>query len=158
MTDLSSPVEIAAASVSVSRIDGAPFTKEEVDTLVMALHDKVVEFVEAYDGAEMYNFVMGNTGVVNYTPELEVEEVQAVSHELGKLAEITDELEARKGEIAEAVQAEIDADDVEVGTEEEDGEESSFAGPATKSCTACHVAITQLDVNQCPLCGNPFLP
>jgi len=112
--------------------------------------------------------------------EPEVEEVQAAIHEL---AEVTDVLEARKGEIAEAVQAELDAkededeevlggllrtelaadedevgvkdEDVEVGTEESPQLPES---PASKMCVACHMVTTQMDANQCPMCGNPFMP
>jgi len=72
--------------------------------------------------------------------EPEVEEVQAAVHEKG--------------------QVQGSDDDVGVGTEEEEEERSLvFSGnPATKVCLACHVATTQMDVNQCPMCGNPFLP
>lgn len=43
-------------------------------------------------------------------------------------------------------------DDVSVGTEEPE-----VPVPlAYKECMACHSPTTQLDVNQCPMCGNPF--
>jgi predicted amidophosphoribosyltransferase len=135
------------------------------------------------------------------------------------LAEISDELEARKDEIAEVVQADLDTKDdvnepielaVSILVHRDDGEiigfdeaddlvealndrmmefieacdavyctagstkliekpvalfevgeimsaEQEVAPIATsKECTACHVDTTQMDANQCPLCGNPF--
>jgi hypothetical protein len=38
--------------------------------------------------------------------------------------------------------------------EEEVVEEGAVA--TSKECSACHVDTTQMDANQCPLCGNPF--
>lgn len=57
----------------------------------------------------------------------------------------------------EEVQAAIhaaahDDDDVPVGTEEPEVPTVR----ASKKCTACHAQTTQLAVNQCPMCGNPF--
>lgn len=51
----------------------------------------------------------------------------------------------------------LEDDDIAVGTEEEE-EEKEEEGLRTKSCTACHAVTTQMDVNQCPMCGNPFTP
>ena len=38
--------------------------------------------------------------------------------------------------------------------QEEVAEKEAVA--TSKECTACHVATTQMDANQCPMCGNPF--
>lgn len=54
-----------------------------------------------------------------------------------ELAVLSDVLESKKEEIAEAVQAELDR-------------------PEIQTCKACHETTTQMDANQCPMCGNPF--
>lgn len=125
-----------SASVSIHRKDEKPIDAEETDLLVVALNDKVVEFLEECE--EEGYCTAGSAGQVRlrtaeFHPddratdreeEVEVEEVQAVIHER---------------------------------TKEADEEEKKPVRPS-KACTACHAKTTQLDANQCPMCGNPFQP
>lgn len=68
------------------------------------------------------------------------------------LIEVKKESEPVVEEVQAAVHATIH-DDIAVGTEEL---EVPTVPRPTKKCVACHVPTTQLAVNQCPMCGNPF--
>jgi rubrerythrin len=67
------------------------------------------------------------------------EEIEAREQEENRAlaGQLSDELESRKEEIAKVLQAELDKPEVQI-------------------CKACHAPTTQLDANQCPMCGNPF--
>lgn len=140
------------AKISVLRCDKGSLTKkdqeEALDVLALVLGGASAKFtfISSFDPIE-----------VEKESEPVVEEVQAAIHvTLGEHAAITDELESRSEEIAKAVQDELDeAEDDDVWGTEEEGPEASTA-LASKKCVACHVLTTQLDANQCPMCGNPF--
>lgn len=155
------------ASVSLHRDNGEPIDAEQVDALVEALNDKVVEFVEAC-GEENY-FACGSTAVAPPT-----EEAEETARSFPSTLESEEEIGAREQEEAGAKYAPVcqecgevplplDADgNIEEGSEGlcydcwEKVQLDKVREPSSKTCTACHEETTQSDANQCPRCGNPF--
>lgn len=140
VTEATGAAESAAleilATISVCRNDELLLTEEEseevLDQIVFALGDLT---------NDLYSFVCAVRIADKST-----------------YAAMISELESRREAIAVDIQVGLDADDdVEVGTEEAEPI-LAIISLASKECTACHETTTQMDVNQCPMCGNPFMP